>query len=338
MRKYLSSIFSFDTLSLSSERPRGTLRAIALCVFFFLGAELGARVLLNGLDRHWMYWSPTAAVKFEAYRSRLEAGNAPDVLVIGDSTAARNIDPAHIADAVPKLATSMSVGLPGYVLKAMERDFLPLLEQGESVPKVAVVSFLPLSCTEHHAILENEKQIFASRYFREIEGEHFVGDYFYLARLLDSRSLIRQSLRKKGPGQELPANGFMPLRGRSPDWDLFAVGPDEGPPELSISEERFSILKKLADICRARNIRLVFAVPPTLDNRLFSKELAQMYADRLRTLATEDGVHTFDGRTLSTLEEKHYWDPLHLNRDGAQLFGDWLAEAMRAEGSDLRLQ
>lgn len=96
MGKYRSSIFSSDTLKLASV-PKTWFYSLLLSATIVLLCELAAQSLLEPTGRFPDYWNREAAIKFEWYRRVVQAGQTPDVLIIGDSTAARNYVPEEIA-------------------------------------------------------------------------------------------------------------------------------------------------------------------------------------------------------------------------------------------------
>src|SRR4051794_39576256 len=96
---FRSSIFSSSTLRPLAGGPgAGTAKAAVLAILLVVGAEGAARVALAPIGAYWEYWTPAAAGKFEVYREQVRRGAVPGLVVVGDSTGARDIDPALLRD------------------------------------------------------------------------------------------------------------------------------------------------------------------------------------------------------------------------------------------------
>ena len=83
MRKFLSSIFSFETIQFIGRPPTGFGGTVVIVLLLLVSAESASRLALEEVGHRWEYWDKLAAVKFEDYRSKASSTDRPDVVIIG---------------------------------------------------------------------------------------------------------------------------------------------------------------------------------------------------------------------------------------------------------------
>src|SRR5262249_53903663 len=92
----------------------------------------------------------------------------------------------------------------------------------------------------------------------------------------------------------------------------------------AMSESRLAVLRDLARTARERRFHLVVVVPPDVDAA--PEAFAERYVARLRPLAIEEQFIVADWRRPAFLSADHFFDHVHLNGDGAKVFGEKLGE------------
>lgn len=319
MRRPRSSIFSFDTLRLQVPfRPWRNPLFLALAIVAVL--EGGARVELEPVGRNWEYWNVEAAVKFEGYRNRIERGDIPGILVVGDSTGAADIDPTVIAEQVPRGADAYNLAWPGNFAFAFRCNTVPLLTGGHPVPKLIIASFDPARFVDNDHVRQAEGAILACPYCRHQRGEWLLADYVYLARVPASMP-FKERAKSKQIEQGALNKGFMPLDGVG-DGDAI-----HGAAEVTweVFSSRFSPILDLAGVATT----LVVVIPPRQPPSEFRIRMEEMYIRKLKEAATNARLTVLDWRAPTFLEKRHFVDANHLNREGAALFSQQLAMAIR---------
>jgi hypothetical protein len=134
-------------------------------------------------------------------------------------------------------------------------------------------------------------------------------------------------------------NGYSPARG-------YAVGRYDrvkasGAPQAPFAfldhyrtGSHLKYLHKLMDWCSAGGVNLVLVdVPVTADlEARYTKEFAE-YRGRLVELERERGVFVIRAtREAIGLNDEHFADVIHMNREGARRFSDWLKQRLAASG------
>jgi hypothetical protein len=333
------SIFSFETLRLGA-RPAGLFAAPLIALALLLLAEGGARLLLANQDRSWEYWDASAADKFEGYRREALAGAPPDVLVVGDSSAARDIDPGALLSGLPAGMRAYNLGWPANFPVAFRCTTLPLLAAGYAAPKLVVASLSVKSFVDDPRGLRLEEGVLSSYFCRRQNGELSLSDRIYLTRLRHFLSFLFP-LRP----EEILADGFMPLRepkkaagaaraprepaGRQPAAAAEAQT-EEG--ALGLAPERLEVIYELGRLARARGFALIVVIPPRWGLAAGSPldRLTADYREALEEAAGELGFTVLDMSRAPFLSEEHFYDGGHLLAEGAAVFSKEIAKTAAA--------
>lgn len=319
MRTFRSSTFSFRTLDLSDIRGSGAWKAVALTVCLVGGAELVARRAVAPIGSYWEYWTPQAAAKFEGYRAMLRTGRVPRLVIVGDSTAARDIDPAALG--THGNGDAYNLAWPANFPMAFQRSTLPLLQSGPT-PHVVIVSFSPSAFTGTGQVKRFEASILSSAYADP--GQHRIARLSYLARLRAALPFRRSWWT--GRGLPRPAlEGFMPLEGIDP---APASGADDGG---HFERARFSVVDELIATARARGFDVIVVIPPRLDP---SPDRQAVEEDYVRALRAKRYPYV-DFREAPFLQRVDFHDASHLNDVGARIYSKELGEAI--ERTEARL-
>ena len=314
MRTFLSSIFSFRTLAISDVRGSGACQTVVLAVCLIVAAEAVTRRALAPIGGYWEYWTPRAAVKFERYRADLVRGVVPPVLVVGDSTAARDVDPEALSAAL-NIGPAFNLAWPANFPLAFEYSTLPLLRNAVT-PDIVVVSFSPLAFFDSPTVRRFEESILSSPYTRRAAGERGVSDFVHLARL--RAALPFRKSWWTGTGLPQPSDGgFMPLEG--------TTGAAEGIEEVgAFGRDRFAVLQDLQGYSRRYGFQLMVVLPPRRDVSQVRRNSEAEYVERLRAA----GFQYLDFREAPFLSPEHFHDAGHLNRVGARIYSSRLGEAL----------
>ncbi len=259
MKTFLSSIFSFNTLDRRSIPRRWVVSILAVAVLF-VGAEVVSRVLMAPLGDHvWAYWDPVAADKFEWYRGKADAERTPEVLVIGDSTGARNFDPAAFA-AASGVPSAYNMAWPANFARALAVNTLPLLANG-APPRTVILMESVNAFIDLPEVERFERSIVGGVLGKRSRGELVAADVLHLARVYQARfQLIDHWARGKQLVRRPPLLGFMPHT-RPAD----AKAPVPGAirePDRPFSSDRRAVLLRLVELAKKRDFRLILTIGP----------------------------------------------------------------------------
>jgi hypothetical protein len=250
---------SEKTLHLSWKQIAGGWRVfVALCLLF--GAAEGiSRWILSSYGNQWEYWDVAAAKKFESFASALQKNKVPSVLIVGDSTAARDLDPDVVMDKIPGEVV-YNLSWPSNFPGVFPCTTIPFLQQ--KTPRLLLVSFHPQSMVDHPSVRRLENNLLSSHYCYRILNGTSVSDYLALARLKSMYLLTRIKTPPPTP------RGFMPL---IPPKNNAAKAPDDAgaatPSDHALDPERLAIFSTLAGLCRPPSCELVVVIPPLRDER-----------------------------------------------------------------------
>lgn len=166
----------------SSELWTAARRAIPVWIIALvvLGVgEMGARWMLSN-DASWRMWSRTSAAKHRVLTKWTQEGHAPDLLIVGDSSAAFNLVPPVLDKALG--VRSFNLGTAGNYPRAFDVVMTRgLLEEMESPPKRMLVSFAGIAFDP--ARNGQTATVLASPLARQVQGERVWAETLYLVRL-----------------------------------------------------------------------------------------------------------------------------------------------------------
>jgi hypothetical protein len=290
---------------------------VALVLCLVAGAELAARSALEPIGDYWSYWTPAAAAKFEAYRSSVRRGAPPHVLVVGDSTGARDFDPAPLARVTGR--TAFNLAWPANFPLAFKACTLPLLEN-QARPDVVIASFIPSGFLDSSSARRFEQAILESSYCRRQRAQISASDYFYLARMRASLPF----LHSWWTGTSLPQvknRGFMPLAGNddAPDVPTVMAG---------FEDRRFAAIEALYEAGRQFHFSVIVVIPPRRDPTGDLRRAEGKYVERLQHC----GFEYIDYREPAFLQAGDFHDRNHLNAHGAERLSAALAEELTRRG------
>ena len=336
-----SSIFSFDTLRLGNV-PRAWTWSVLAAIALVGAAEAGARWLMAPLgNRVWTYWDEDAADEFEWYRERALAGNAPEVVAVGDSTGGYNFDPQPFREEAGGV-DAYNLAWPANFPRAFELTTLPILAEGQA-PRTVLLMQAATTFLDTDTAVRNETQILNSVFGRRARGEFVFADWCYLARAnLARRLLISHWLYHRDEIVREPKRlGFHPLARGSiapPEQErqmakvkeeADRVALDQRFLERGFDEERRAVVPALARLAKERGFRLIVVLTPTRVRPLPQVFVAHRHW--LQELATRYGFEVWD-----YLEDEGYGffefsDGIHLRESAARKFSVKLGERYARE-------
>lgn len=326
MSRRRSSIFSFNTLQTGSI-PAAWVGSIVIALTVLLGLEIAARVLLAPLGNHvWGYWSDEAANKFEWYRQEATIGQGFDVVVIGDSTGARNFSPEAFDAALPGVR-SYNLAWPANFPLAMQATTVPLLADSRP-PEFLILLQNPEAYADQPRVIEFEAGILSSPVGKRGQHQLVTADHLYLARLYRARHLLARHLRGTGETVSRPAHsGFMPLIPKAEGSPRATSLPEITAPMPHTTLRRETVLE-LARLATDRGMSLIVVLPPV--NETPPPEDFRIHKVWLDTVADPYGFSVWDLSAPAELEDHHFFDKLHLYKDGALLFSRLMGERFQA--------
>jgi hypothetical protein len=313
-----SSTFSSRTVALSDLFGAGAWQTLAVVMLLVGGAEAVTRLAIAPIGAYWEYWTPGAAAKFEQYRADVRKGTPPDLLIVGDSSAARDLDPRTLGAAAGNNSV-FNLGWPANFPLAFRKSTLPLL-RGATGPATVVVSFSPTGFVDSPRVRRFEESIIESHY-ADRDGRS-AANLFYLARVRPALPFLRSWWT--GRGLPISADrGFMPLDGM--DQENAEDFAESGPFDAA----RFAVIEELFQTARDYGFQAIVLIPPRLDQAPSWRAAEQTYRTKL-----QGGAYPFlDYANEPRLQRDHFYDAGHLNRQGAQVFSAYVGEALRRFGS-----
>jgi hypothetical protein len=312
------------SLHLNAADPawRAALQAVAVGVVVLALGEIASRVLLADVGRRWEYWHPYAATKFEFVRTAVERGDRLSALVVGDSTAAADVDPKVLDDALGPV--SWNAGWSGNFPLAFEQTTLPLLADSRLRAQHVIALFIPSGFTASDELTPSEAGLVSSTFVQKRTTRQ-TGDYAYLARLKSAWPFLLARLRGRAEPEGLSRFGFVAQRGQATP-DLIAREPVDDS-DGSINPRRLAVLRQLHDATRRAGASLTVVIPPSLSQS--PTRIAT--ADRLKQALAGDvaaGLRVVDMMRPAFLTMNDFVDLNHLNAHGAEVFSRELARLL----------
>jgi hypothetical protein len=329
MDNNLSSIFSFDTLSLK-QSPNAPWAAIATAIIILLFAELGARLLLSPIgETGWRYHSVSVATKSEWYL-REASRSAPAVLAIGDSTGVLGFHPPAFTAACGNL-TSYNLSFLGNFPLALRSSTFPLIKVGVTAPKL-VLLFQTVNGYGVDRILDNfEVQFLKSAAAKHFRGERSTADYFYLARLIPAAPLLRRIYISGLPWPAEPTErGFerpQPLRRTNNVVDASRSAESEH----QLSERRLESIGDFYRLAEERHFIPLIVFPPRLATE--GTSLVINAKSRINKIAVDHRQRVWDYSDWfksDAARDSYFHDEVHLNETGAKLFSEELCRRIES--------
>ncbi len=291
-----------------------------LALLLFAIAESVSRSIVRKVGRRWEYWDKIAAVKFEDYRALVSSNAGPDIVIIGDSTAARDLDPRSMATGHFSGKEIYNLAWPANFPLAFRITTLPLLREPYQAPRIVLASFTPGSFTDNPRVDEFEQEILKSTYCQHVLGHYSFADKFFLPRLRNAMPFLQNKPDEEF--NELRKNkGFMPSEAVVEEYRTT----DSGTRASQIVASRFDVLIELADLSRQRKFELYILIPPVSPTFAApTADIYQQYLALLKTAQQKYGFTILDKRHSDFLTDEYFTDGIHLTRAGAEIFSSTL--------------
>ena len=320
-----SSTSSSSSLDLNTADPawRAALKAVAVAVVVLALGEAVSRALLADVGRRWEYWHPYAATKFEFVRTAIERGDRFSVLVVGDSTAAADVDPKVLDETLgPR---SWNAGWSGNFPLAFEQTTLPLLADPRLRAQHVVALFIPSGFSAGDQLTPSEAGLVSSTFVQKRNARQ-TGDYAYLARLKSAWPFLVARLRHRAEPAALSRYGFLAQRGQATPALVAREPADDS--DGSINPRRLAVLRGLLDAARRAGCSLTVVIPPSLTQSRARLATAERLKEALGHDETFGGLQVLDLMHPAFLTMNDFVDLNHLNAGGAETFSRELARML----------
>jgi hypothetical protein len=316
--KFLSSIFNSEQLA-DLDIPRDWWASMALLAGVLVFAELAARVLMAPVGENlWSYGTGIDPVPFEWFRVLGAEGRTPTIVVIGDSTAARNLDPTTLAEA--SMTDSVySLAYPGNFPRALRSNTLPLLKSGNT-PEIVILFQWPGALKDDPRVDQIEAGAISPILEARMTGRLLISEFLYITRLFPARIyLVNHWLRGKTLIHPPGRNGFVPLDrpARAQNQASIEIPPTGGG---DFSDQRREVIRELIALAKKRDFLLVAIVGPFRSGDQYL--LANMHLEWLREQEKNycENLLVMDLRQMPGIGPELFKDNHHLYADGAQVF------------------
>jgi hypothetical protein len=302
----------------------------------FLKSILIFGLIFFVLDKIFIFFIITSPNKEVDRRLELLANGKinKEIIILGSSRGARNI----IASEIEKKTghSAYNLAYPGSDIEFHEFVVRTLLKF-DKAPKVVLLSvdypmaFLPDSILNFR--LDRMYPLVKYNYINEeliARGEKniIMSNLFALSRMNKTNFDIRQ--KKFTALDTLYGDGSMPISFQKHDEDWTpstAIKKYDSKKELQVKVDCF---KKIVAMCKEKNIELLIIQPPLFDpmDTTFRARLMQL---------TENKVPFFEYNSQNPIykNKDYFYDRTHLNRKGATIFTDEIAQYLKTHSSKL---
>lgn len=302
---------------------------MVLLLVLLIAAEVCARFVLAPIGNYlWAYDSTALSRSFEWYRQQAVNDSAPRVVAIGDSTGARNFDPASFAEA-SEIDSVYSLARAANFPRAMRSNTLPLLDL-KSVPEAVILMQSPDSLRDDPRTDQIEAGMISSILEARADERFVITDYLHVTRLYRARSyLLDYWVRDEPLIRPARNSGFSPFAAPTDGTDdrERQAGPlDE---LFRFSNSRREVTKTLLNIAEARQFIVVAAVGPYLYGTRYA--VANEHLAWLRALEQEhcETLVVLDMRVMPDVAPEAFKDNHHLYEDGAKTVSRALGATVR---------
>lgn len=127
--------------------------------------------------------------------------------------------------------------------------------------------------------------------------------------------------------------GFLAMhRGWNRDFDRFRAAHPDGT-ESSYHPQAISVLTQLVDLCREKDIKLVFVYSPEWHENYEMILNREKLFSEFKALADRNRILFLDySNTPVTRDKQNFYNSQHLNARGSRLFSEDLAQKLKAAG------
>lgn len=265
--------------SFSPSQLPGLVRTGLVALLVVIGAEITARIVL-GPDDDWKFWRIPVGERIDVLEAMEQP---PDVLFVGDSTAASNLVPETWTETSG--FTSYNLGTRGNLLGSFELTMIEtVLPALKNQPRAFVVSFSPNNYGNNPFFEDVSEQLSQSLFARSARGELIWGDWFYLARF---KHRIRALLPHQSNDPGFAANhGWQPFevteaqkrpnaRTHVPRAWWSSSSKEKREEIVRILPERLAVLKQFGALAGDRPVIWILPPAPRGDTALRQALMAQ---------------------------------------------------------------
>lgn len=310
-----------------------------LAVAVLLAGELAARALEGRLPDPLVWHTEAAQAKVE----QMEALGHAEVVAVGSSLVAHGVDPAVLADRLDVSAynAGLTAGLPGLTRPWTSQVVIPRL-----APELLVVGVGSFDLTDHPSGAVFRDAFVDSPAGRRVtRSSDLLGDaswwladhstlWAHRTRLRQPRTLL--SALRGEPAEVDPDVAALGPRGRTARYEDLVFDPHEpaGPGlpvgSWSLGTDQPAALRGLVTDAREAGVEILLVTMPTTDAFVDRHPRGEAdhatYVEAVQWLATDTGARLL--RFDDLRDPELFIDQVHLNRDGASVFSQRLADAL----------
>ena len=319
MKKYRSSIFSFDTLQ---GVQSNTFVAICIALLLFIGLEGVCRLFVSDLTEGWDYWSQSAASKYITYHDLRGQGTPPVVLTVGDSSADYGFSPVTFDSLLGETSYSYNLATLGNFPLSFDKTIndLILAEGNETSMPAYLMILFTRGGFEYSAVpRQTEQSVLQSALVKKSRGEISVGYVSVISRIWRSRIAILDYIRYGKHPISSERGYYSRIDGSEENVEKPVAQRD-----LLLDPERIKVLERTLQLCNERNIQPILVHPPVHSYEKHRWTDATVYSEAVRSLSEQYGVPFWDYSEDASYDN-YMNDIVHLNPNGARLFSVELA-------------
>lgn len=247
-----------------------------------------------------------------------------EIIILGSSLGARNIIASEIEKKTAHSAYNLAY--PGSNIEFHEFALRTLLKFNKA-PKVVLLPVdYPMAFLPDTILNFRLERLYPLVRYNHINDElvargerNFIASHlFVLGRINKSNLKLRQ--KRFNASDTLFADGSMPIRfqRKNADWTIKKFVKYDATKELAVKLECF---KKIIEMCKAKNIQLMLVRTPSLNEAdpTFNKRIIELAGSEIPFL-------DYNHQNPVYRNTDYYYDKNHLNRKGAMVFSDEIAQ------------
>jgi hypothetical protein len=288
--------------------------------------EVSARAISPVFGPPLISWNTMEDAKKLKLEEYLEKYQNPEYVFMGNSTTLIGLNPTIFdASANMPIGSTFNAAMNGSDIKTM-RDFAVGYIVGKAKPRNLVLLFSNVPMIQGPKYQEfkfDTKNIFLESYLYKYRNTFrdpmTINTFLRTLRFRDTRQGIvyrwADNLDDFGYTKYETTNATFPEAGWNPKT---RISPD--PKNYSVDDSQLRYLTEIRDYAKKYGVTLVIGTVPLLAQDLF-------YRGTVRQIADDLEVDFIQGND-AVGQGKYFQDGIHLNKEGARIFSEYLAEKL----------